>query len=414
MKDANKNRLVPVVGLVAALVAVVAIVVVVTRKQTVDPRAFLAPYYEGYDTVGNAYLTKQGEDSFVVEYSNVFDVESDARALFDALFDAARYDAFEDLTNGDPVTLSFDLSDEEIRQLERTYGCQLVTDEQTFTVSGLTEPETVDPFENISVTYHGGEGYATAEAVNDNPEGILTELKFQIEPEEGLSNGDTITVSTLDTMSDDILLRNYGVILSAHSKEYTVSGLGTYLTSLADLSDENLETLKGMAEDTRQLMVDEFADTEEDDVVHKEILLGSDYVGILFADDKEDWEKYEPVNTIRLVYRNCIEQYTQNADDVTDEQVIYYACYEFDDVTLDADGNLLMDDLKSQLWGFVIGDYDGDYYIGFTSLEEVAQEFMDTREYLGYAVEMTLEDVDTTYELTMQEGTKANIDALTE
>ena len=96
------------------------------------------------------------------------------------------------------------------------------------TVEELSEVEYVDIFKDVDLQFSGISGKATAELSLTGSGDILNACKFTIEPNNGLQNGDTVTVTIENT---DSLLDEFHTLPEAESKTFTVSGLEYYATA---------------------------------------------------------------------------------------------------------------------------------------------------------------------------------------
>lgn len=120
------------------------------------------------------------------------------------------------------------------------------------TVSGLTEPEYYNPFDDIKPCFDGVSGYVFLRNFDDSGSSILTiltfdvegyaeRIPFELEPQNVyLKNGDKFTVSV--TKGQELSwLRNYGIAFTELSHEYTVSGLSEAYEDISQFSDEQLQ-----------------------------------------------------------------------------------------------------------------------------------------------------------------------------
>ena len=98
----------------------------------------------------------------------------------------------------------------------------------------------LDPFQGVEVIYSGlaGEGTAALKtpenAFFEELTGVPGRVSYRVEPAEGLSNGDKLT---LTAESDEYRL-------SPRTVTVTVEGLNTYFASLDELNEERLQVLE--------------------------------------------------------------------------------------------------------------------------------------------------------------------------
>lgn len=146
------------------------------------------------------------------------------------------------LSNGDSVKIVWKIDTEKVdTYFKWDYTCST----QIFTVTGLKDAGTFDPFENVEVTFSGIAPYGKAEVNNVNYGGT-----YEVAPNENLKNGDKVKV-TFSCEDKGTMISKYGKYPSTFEKTYTVSGLNAYVQSFADLSIEQQDKL---VVDARELM----------------------------------------------------------------------------------------------------------------------------------------------------------------
>lgn len=127
------------------------------------------------------------------------------------------------LSNGDIVIVTLNVDSEPLKE----HGISFETTEYVYTVQGLAEPEELDVWSGLSVTYEGVEpnGKARVQYNGDNNV-VKNNVQFSFPTAEGLSNGDVIRISASCRREH---LEANGYILTDDSREFTVSGLSEYL-----------------------------------------------------------------------------------------------------------------------------------------------------------------------------------------
>ncbi|MCR4727917.1 MAG: sigma-70 family RNA polymerase sigma factor [Lachnospiraceae bacterium] len=163
------------------------------------------------------------------------------------------------LSNGDKIDYSWNVSDE----LKEYFKTKVKYKDGAATVNGLKEPETFDPFADVTVTFDGisPRGKAYFEYTGPDPdsfsfysEDIIANRKYNFRKngetvDSSLRNGDSFTIE-IEVKDPEEYLEKYGRIPASFSKKYTVSGLDEYVRSFGDLSDEFLARAKKDAEDS--------------------------------------------------------------------------------------------------------------------------------------------------------------------
>ena len=104
----------------------------------------------------------------------------------------------------------------------------------------LAFPRTADPFTSVNVKFSGmsGEGRAEVQVSDRNAE-YADEVKFEVTPDTGLSNGDAITVKAQAPL---------GWRFDPSEKQFTVEGLTAWVTSTEQLSGDNLKKIHANTE----------------------------------------------------------------------------------------------------------------------------------------------------------------------
>ena len=241
------------------VVAIVALVVVKNQKKKVNINDYISVEYNGYETAGTAYVDfdETGFSEAVIKaqgkkLKNVKSLDdldwSDLTDLMGSsnwdLIDSITFDVKpdSDLSNGDVVTVTASWNED----YEKKAGVKILSKEQEFTVEGLEEVKEVDPFEDIEVTFSGTPPYVYPDWTNNSEDDYLRYLWFNFEDYDSLDVGDTVTL-TVDESEENALANGYK--FTQTSKEYIVSGVDSYVTSAADISADNLDSMKNEATD---------------------------------------------------------------------------------------------------------------------------------------------------------------------
>ena len=105
----------------------------------------------------------------------------------------------------------------------------------------LAFPQTVDPFTAVKVKYYGmsGEGKAELELTGSNETEYLDSDYFEIVPQTGLSNGDTVKVKAKAPA---------GWRFEPSEKQFTVEGLTEWVLQTDQIGEENLASIHANTE----------------------------------------------------------------------------------------------------------------------------------------------------------------------
>ena len=113
-------------------------------------------------------------------------------------------------------------------------------------VEGLIEAEAVDPFKGLTFNFEGIAPQGIVKYEYNNSDARIKISDFSFDKVEALKNGDVITARV--NIEDSTTLER-GFILTQKEKQFTVEGLGEYITSIEDLSTEELAFLEQEASD---------------------------------------------------------------------------------------------------------------------------------------------------------------------
>lgn len=176
-------------------------------------------------------------------------------------------DKFENLKNDDIVTVSVNSFEVDFSGIKVEFnGC-----DQKYTISDLQVVNAFDPFEYVDLVLYGANGYAYAKCIVNNElnqeiDGIkgfsvsyyddstiavekdgyiVSKINFSLSSDQQdydyFKNGDVVTMYC--SCSDD-LIDSYNIYIANYQKDFTVSGLGEYMTKSSKLSDSDLEKFK--------------------------------------------------------------------------------------------------------------------------------------------------------------------------
>ncbi len=367
-----------IIGIICAAVVIIAAVVVflVTRPLTVELNDYITAEFSGYDTMGDAFY-RFDEEAFCRDFAGKIKYRAggDASSFLDdeticqmLLQECIMGDLSEDtdLSNGDEISFQWACDDDMAKE---HFGVQLKYEDLTFTVEGLEEAAEVDPFEDVELVFSGIAPNGEVSLVNNSEESFAYDLQYEVEPSDGLSNGDTITVSLLQAESQEdraYYLRSYGVTFTQTEKTYTVEGLGTFVSELSEIDEATLGEMQARGEDALRAE----AAKDWDELVS---LDNMSYLGgyLLTAKDADE----EPNNVLYLVYQ--IQSTISVPEEELQESFTYYYTVSFENLIAEADGTVQVD----------LGDYRTSndqfwkdlgtrryYYHGYADLDTLLRE----------------------------------------
>lgn len=332
-------------GIIAGAVVIIAAVSIflATRPTTVKLDKYISVEYSGYNTVGNA-STRFDADAFRHDYAGKIKYEG-GNKMFASLSDedicsllldlhiSGKLDKTSGLSNGDSITYQWKCDAEKAK---KDFDVKLSCKDLTFSVEGLKEPESVDPFAELELSYSGFSPNAEVHLKNNSTAPYKYNLNFNIQPSEKLKNGDTITVSLPYLEDEDgkkAFLERYGVAFTQTSKTYTVEGLKAYVQALSEVNEDILEQMKTHSSDVINAHI---AKSWDSNCSLKDI----SYLGSYLLTPKS-FSNYIIQNRIYLVYQ--VNAVVSVPDEEIEENVSYYFTVCFENMIANSDGTVSVD-----------------------------------------------------------------------
>lgn len=393
-----------------------AFVLTACGKTKIDLDQYVDVQYEGYNTIGTATvsfdykhfvrdyeedlkLTKEGEDERKEMKQAAEELGLDRSAAdFLATYLQGELDKSEGLSNGDTITFKWDLDESEIQE---RFKCEIsFSEELTLEVKGLEEAQVFDPFEGYNLSFVGTAPDGRI-SVEQNPPAGNPRLNYEFSKNEGLSNGDVVTVS-VSAYGDDVVkycVENYGMIPSATSKDFTVEGLPAYVQSSSELTEDTLAKMQKQTEDViTSYVASEWADEAS--------LAGMTYIGNYFIRPKTGVSS-SAKNQVVIVYKiDCLLECGEGKDTFKGIVSGYYPL-TFENVVNLADGTQSLDlsdyDKTYEYWSYDTGVDDGWWgtltyrFYGYDNLDNMFNDFI-TKNVEKYEYENNVADVETNYD----------------
>lgn len=364
-KSGSKKKIVAILGILLAIGFIVGIAVLMI-KPTINLNDYLSVSFEGYDTVGRATV-EFDEERFLDVY------KGELPDSFVSDYVDWEFDRDQDLSNGDSVQLTWDCRDEQV--LSR-YGYKLKYEDISCTVSGLPEIGSFDPFKGIEVVFKGISSEGTAEISGNPTETAAKELRYKLDKDEELKNGDIVTVSVTAMGGDptDYCIRNYGMVPDAVTKNYTVEGLSYYVQKLSEISDESLLQMQDQAQDVFNTYVaSDFGDGEK--------VTEFTYMGNYLLTAKN--ETYYDQNALCLVYKVSLDQNYEGGGVSYSSQNELYWYIEFNNLLVNSDGEVYGDitdyhtpDNRVEFYPDENNKNFNWWYYGYATLEDLYEDFV--------------------------------------
>lgn len=325
------KKLLPLVVIVA-VIAVLAFVVILNGKTTIDMKDYLQVSYDGMNTVGTADVDVDWMSLDEKALANSGNFLGDSILLEAAMNVEAT--PTEGLSNGDTVTVSVSCDESTAERLKLKF----VNTSIDYTVSGLPDGVETDVFADLSVTFDGIAPGGTVSLKNNSTDDFVKGVSFSADPSNGLSNGDTVTVTAhYNEQSAVDQLR----VVPETTKTYTVSGLDAYVSSYDQLDQDTIDQLTQQSKDTidTDLLANSFyymdvayggyKDVEGNSIVFTDVSLQTTY----FAAAKPD--AYTSYNNELVQVFKITATDNQSPDGVT-----FYYAVGYHDFVLKGDGSI--------------------------------------------------------------------------
>lgn len=293
------------------LLVVILIIASVISSLKVDPSTYLeGPEFIGTDTMGTVEISfdkKALITSIIGEEPTSFENLAEWAELYDEYAEGIEFEyTTGKLSNGDTFTISITttgIASEEIKSWEQTY-----------TVEGLADVETTDVFKSVEVSFSGLNGGGRAKVSITSDDEIAYACNFQIEPRHDLKNGDIVTVTISNA---DGIFNKYTVVPAEVSKQFTVSGLGSYAT-VESLPMDRIQEIANqfVAERETENKYDTnsyctFSDVKVHGIYFAEKKEGASFCNtnelhILITYDKYMYGNYEETIYLPLIFENLV------------------------------------------------------------------------------------------------------------
>jgi hypothetical protein len=282
----------------------------------------------------SASKLKKDEDAYLEYMFEAID-DSTASSYFLSYVVNGKFDKADNLSNGDVITYKWNCDDDYALEI---YGMKLKYSDIEYKVKGLEEAETFDPFEGIEVSFSGIAPNGTAEISGTPVAAAAAELHYKAEPSSNLSVGDKVTVSAYMYYVNDPIqycAENYGMIPTATSKEYTVEGLDSYVSSISNISEKSLKEMQTQAEDVYKAKA---ANNWGDD----ETIIDFTYVGnyLLTTKNSSTWGSH---NILYLVYKVIVNDTYSNSGKEYNKNKEFYWYISFSDLVYNDSGETTVD-----------------------------------------------------------------------
>ena len=207
---------------------------------------YISVSFEGNNLVGYGSV-KFDKEKFLLDHIKNVSFNSDNLQVYRELYGntdksaaniitkyiSVDLDSYCNLSNGDIVKTVWKIDEEKVNTyFEWDYVCT----SETFTVTGLTDADTFDPFDTIEIEFSGVAPYGSAHVYN-----IASSYggEYKVTPSDNLKNGDIVKV-TYSCSDKATMIKKYGKYPSSFEKNYTVNGLDTSTQSTIESENQVL------------------------------------------------------------------------------------------------------------------------------------------------------------------------------
>ena len=336
---------------------------------TVDLNDYLQIIASGYDGYGTASykidydkLYSDNVSSFGInKKSTEADIDTAKRLIRSCI--EGTLDKSEKLSNGETVTFTWMETD--LATLEAKYDVKLKHSAHTQQISDLMALEAFDPFDGLEVIFEGFSEQGTVQI--DKHDVADNTLNYAPSKGRNLSNGETITIEASGLRNADIW--DYegakGKKPTSTTKDYTVSGLNTYIHTVEEIDTASLAEIDQQIQDTFMVHVAK-------NWIDANTLKDFHFVGNYVLISKDLSVRTNPNNIVYFLY-----QYDATTPDLVEDFTGFYYG-KLSNVYLDTENNLVysLEDIEYPTGNFrfgasgtifTVGNY---YYLGYKTYED--------------------------------------------
>ena len=296
-----------VIVVALVLITVLVVILVATSKPKVNLNKYLNVEYTGYEGRGTAtaYIDYDKLESdyagkFKIKKRYAEDLADDYGVSKNAvgrvyLRDAIRIivEPGSNLSTGDEVNITWDVDEDLKKYMRVKFKYKDVKEE----ANGFEVVQLFDPFDYLDVTFNGVAPDGNISMQNNYSDVKAYDVYFEASPMTGLKNGDIVTVTCKLNMSEDRFADQFGALPSTYTKEYTVEGLKSYITSASEIPTETIEKINAQARDAAVSKLKYHDNWDGDDSVVTNVK----YVGNYFLTPKDGSSING--NTLHMVYK---------------------------------------------------------------------------------------------------------------
>lgn len=369
------------------ILAIIAVMMLAGCGTTqINLNKYISIEVNGYDSMGVATYSFD-MDAFEKDYSDKITIDksfnipkkmedlSDCEILFASCI-SGKLSKSDKLDNGDKITYKWKCSDDKAKEY---FNSELIYSDIEYEVKGLTEMKKFNPLDHVSIEYTGVEPIAEAAVKIDNTYPEMKYFSVTLDKTSGLSNNDIVVANASLLIEKEEFIEKYDYLPETGEKQFTVSGIPTYVEGTAEIDSDTLSIMKAQAEDIINSKTASWASRSHLDSV--------EYIGNIFILLKQFDPEAKHNNEMDLVYRiNAhMDQYEDDPVYVT-----YYYVVGFPNISKSVEGRVNVDTynyydtqqmftVKCRTGQYsYTGDYiyEKFYFVGYPQLEELKKGWL--------------------------------------
>lgn len=338
-------------------------------KVTIDLNDYVSIDVEGYDSMGSATYSFDTQ-RFTQDYGDKIKVKKQTEEIkLEQAFGTEPIDILRSycihysldndsyLSNGDVIVWEWDC---DVEEASECFGCKLKFEDIKYTVDGLKEVDSFNPFDYLTVEFSGTSPQALAEYKVDYSLSAMQYIGFSLSKSAGLELGEEIiaTAYISNGMSTDEFAEKYNMIPGVLEKTYTVENIAYYLSDVSQIPQEKIDA-------SIKSYYDYYTGYVNDNWMRPETLQSIDYIGYYFLKPKDS--NYYTNNYFYMIFKvNAIHP-------VSGEPVEFYTYGYYGDVLNDGEEVIMKDGIAPKT-GWFVDEYfyvDDIRYIGYKTLDEL-------------------------------------------
>ena len=233
------------IAIIVVIVLAIVIYFKVFYRTSIDVTKYIEIEYSGF----NGYATAEA----TVNTSEMEELFENERLYYNFLnYYNIEIENNENLSNGDTVVVNIKITNEDWLKENKL---KLGKDSVSFEVEGLEEGTVVDVFADLEIEVSGYSPEISISVNNNNADDFIRTVTYSLSQSSDLSNGDVVTITA--QYSEDTAFENKAIV-AEDTMEYTIENQGYYVSSVDDLGEEALSTIKQELSDVIDVYINDY------------------------------------------------------------------------------------------------------------------------------------------------------------